>query len=343
MRSCRSASRRQRSSVARASRVVRRHRDAASRRCGPRARGRPCGTESVRAARAPASASDRAQRALELVPRVGIAPLERGGHAGAEVQARVLRIGGQRFAKRLRRGVRLAGVERVSTPPARAARRADRFAHRAYRAPAARAQTAAAGWRVIGTIRIMPSFFTTTSRWRHRRLSFPHGLMLSLHASCHASASLGPDRRRRDRRPQECQPAADRTFARQRSGRRSRVRFAADSRSDRRARRSLRHLDSAERRARDPHGRAGGGAGHRAWSRTGRRPDGRHCGRCPRRWRSGARADAGYCFVTGDGERRRSYAGLQQAALRARRRARARRACAAATWSRSSCPTPSSS
>jgi len=30
----------------------------------------------------------------------------------------------------------------------------------------------------------------------------------------------------------------------------------------------------------------------------------------------GAGADAGYCFVTGDGDRRRSYADLQQAALR---------------------------
>ena len=63
-------------------------------------------------ARACASFGVERQRALELVARVGVAPLERRRHAGAEMQPRVLRIGGERVAEPFGGGVRLAGVER---------------------------------------------------------------------------------------------------------------------------------------------------------------------------------------------------------------------------------------
>src|SRR5262249_24226132 len=87
------------------------------------------------------------------------------------------------------------------------------------------------------------------------------------------------------------------------------------SRGDRRTRGSVRHFDSFERRARDPDGRAGGGAG---------RPPGRESVEhlmaalrtLPDALAQGARADTGYCFVTGEGERWRSYAELHQAAHR---------------------------
>ena len=57
----------------------------------------------------------------------------------------------------------------------------------------------------------------------------------------------------------------------------------------------------------------------------------------------GARADAGYCFVTGDGDRRRSYAELQQAARRAARRAARGRPAPRRSGRRSCSPTPSNS
>ena len=53
------------------------------------------------------------ERALELLACVGVATLERRGHAGAEVEPRVLRIGGNRLAERLGRRVRLPGGQRV--------------------------------------------------------------------------------------------------------------------------------------------------------------------------------------------------------------------------------------
>ena len=52
------------------------------------------------------------ERALECVARVGVAALERRGHAGAEMEAGVLRIGRERFAEALGRRARLSGVER---------------------------------------------------------------------------------------------------------------------------------------------------------------------------------------------------------------------------------------
>jgi hypothetical protein len=52
------------------------------------------------------------ERALELVARIGVAPLERRRHAGAKVELRVPGIGGQRLAKTGRGGMRLASVER---------------------------------------------------------------------------------------------------------------------------------------------------------------------------------------------------------------------------------------
>src|SRR5882724_10279615 len=118
----------------------------------------------------------------------------------------------------------------------------------------------------------------------------------------HASAGLGPHRRRRVRRPEECEPTSDRTVAGQRPGGRSRLRFAPDPRGDCRARRSVRYFDTVERRARDPHGRAGGGAG----DAPGRGPVESLMAlrTLPEALAQGAQADAGYCFVTADGDRR---------------------------------------
>ena len=53
------------------------------------------------------------ERALERVPRVGVAPFERRRHPGAEMQPRVLRIGRDRLAECLGRRVHSAGVQRV--------------------------------------------------------------------------------------------------------------------------------------------------------------------------------------------------------------------------------------
>src|SRR5580765_7061114 len=130
----------------------------------------------------------------------------------------------------------------------------------------------------------------------------------------HASAGLGPHRRRCVRRPEECEPASHRTVVGQRPGGRSRLRFAPDPRGDCRARRSVRHLDPVERRPRDPHGRAGGGAGHAP--ARGPVESLMALRTLPQALAQGAEADAGYCFVTADGDRRRSYADLQQAARR---------------------------
>src|SRR5207248_4924698 len=90
--------------------------------------------------------------------------------------------------------------------------------------------------------------------------------------------------------------------------------FAAGARSDRRARRSIRHFDSAQRRAGDAYGIAG------------RRP-----GRPPRRGAVGtlmnalrtlpealadaARSENGYCFVGANGEVVRPYADIERTAL----------------------------
>ncbi len=93
--------------------VVGRHRDQRLVGADRRARARPCGTESGRAGRAPASASGSSASARSnSSARVGVAPFERRGHAGAEMEPRVLRIGGERLAKAFGGGVRLAGVER---------------------------------------------------------------------------------------------------------------------------------------------------------------------------------------------------------------------------------------
>jgi hypothetical protein len=53
------------------------------------------------------------ERALEGVLRVLVAPFERGRHPRAEMEARVLRIGRERFAERFRRRARTAGVQRL--------------------------------------------------------------------------------------------------------------------------------------------------------------------------------------------------------------------------------------
>ena len=53
------------------------------------------------------------ERALELVPRVGVAPFERRRHPGAESQPRVLRVERNRLAERLGRLVHSAGIQRL--------------------------------------------------------------------------------------------------------------------------------------------------------------------------------------------------------------------------------------
>src|SRR5262249_51625199 len=133
-----------------------------------------------------------------------------------------------------------------------------------------------------------------------------------------AAACLRPDRGRGDRRAEERQPAAHRTNPRQRSRGRSRLRFAPGARSDRRARGSLRHFDSAERRSDHAHRRPG----RRASGQPRRRAAERvmwTLRTLPEALADAARSEAGICFQSGDAETWSSYSHIRRRSLQVAR------------------------
>src|SRR5580765_162196 len=88
-----------------------------------------------------------------------------------------------------------------------------------------------------------------------RNLSFLYGVVIFLPTFIHGPACLGLPRTYCDRRAEKRESTADRADDGQRSGRRSRLRFAPGSGAGGRARRSLRRLDSVERCAVHAYGR----------------------------------------------------------------------------------------
>src|SRR5579885_3669571 len=144
------------------------------------------------------------------------------------------------------------------------------------------------------------------------------GWCYSYTTAFHATACLRANRRRRHRGPEERQPPADRADARQRSHCRPRIRFPPGARSDRRTRGSLRHLHPAERRAGDADRRPDRRRGEADSRRAGRRLM-RDIRTLPEALARAAETDEGVVFLAPDGERRQTYAAIQESSYRVAR------------------------
>ena len=300
MRSCSSASRRQRSSVSRASRC-RRARRRRRARAGAIAPGVAHPVQDLAEQRARlGQLRVELERALERALRVGVPPLEEGGDAGAEVQARVLRVGGERAAEGSAAARALPRVQRV--PAALLEQRRPRIDLRRRRSDRAAPGPAASAANMTHVIRLYSQHHACTPPIP----AVDHEAVIE---RAEGREPAGP-----------IEPTLE-----QRSRRRSRVRLAADHGNDRGARGPLRHLDAARR-----------GAGRRGrWRRSSRGSTRARRGRghadlvigsavadaAARRLPRGAAAERRgvTCSWTGASRRRRSYAEMSDASLRVRR------------------------